>query len=309
MAQENNSLPIAQESEEEMPYENFQENAYTRTIWDYLMGVLNNEKGVAGMMGNLYHESHCYPNMINGDSAPPTNTSINYTTRVDSHEMSRATFISSRAYGLAQWLWRTRKANLYDAPWGAGQPSAGNSIGSLSRGLAMINYELHTSDFEALRIALETVNDIDTATQLVFDLYEGAGDSTLGQRQHYAHQIYDAYSQGGGTDCYVSLTVNGNGTATVVPQYVASGQDITLTCTPAQGEQLLDIEAREVATGYAIAVSVTTGSQIIPIYVDSYIIITFSGESPTPPVPPTPTQPTQQQRKKMPIWMYPSMRC
>lgn len=309
MAQENSLLPIAQESEEEMPYENFQENAYTRTIWNYLMGVINNEKGVAGMMGNLYQESHCYPNMLYGDSAPPTNNSIDYTTRVDSHEMSRATFISSRAYGLAQWLSRDRKANLYDAPWTTnGQPSAGNSIGSLSRGLAMINYELNNGYTSTLH-ALQNANDVDVATERVFTLYEGAGDSTLGQRQHFAGQIYNTYSQGGGGDCYVSLTVYGNGTATVIPQYVTAGQDITLTCTPAQGEQLLDIEAREVASGQAIAVSVVTGSQIIPINADAYIIVTFSGESPTPPVPPTPTQPTQQQRKKMPIWMYPTMRC
>ena len=310
MAQENSLLPIAQESEEDMPYQNFQENAYTQTIWNYLLGILHNEKGVAGMMGNLYHESHCYPNMLYGDTVPPTINSIDYTEKVDSGDMTRATFISSKAYGLAQWLWRTRKATLYDAPWGGGTPSPNNSIGSLSRGLAMINYELHTADFEAVRIALETTNDINNATQIVFDDYEQAEDDTLGQRQHYAQQIYDKYSQGGTGDCYVALTVYGNGIATVVPQSVASGQDVTLTCTPAQDEQLLDIEAREVATGYAIAVSVTTGSQVIPIYSDSYIIVTFSGVSPVPPEPPTPVQPPDYfKRNKMPPWMYPSMRC
>lgn len=308
MAVQNSSELIVQESDNEMAYQNFQENAYTRTIWDNLMGYIHNEKGVAGMMGNLYHESHCYPNMLYGDSAPPTNNSIDYTTRVDSHEMSRATFISSRAYGLAQWLSRGRKANLYDAPWGGGQPSAGNSIGSLSRGLAMINYELHNG-YESTRLAMENATDVDVATERVFTLYEGAGDGSLGQRQHYAEQIYDLYGQGGSGDCYVSLTVYGNGTATVVPQYVSSGQDVTLTCTPATGEQLLNIEAREVATGMAIAVSVVTGSQNIPIYADAYIIVTFSGESPTPPVPPTPTQPSNYKRKNMPPWMYPQLRC
>ena len=309
MAHENNLKHIAQESDDEMPYQNFQENAYTKAVWDSLLSFLGNEKGVAGMMGNLYHESHCYPNMLNGDTAPPTVNSIDYTTRVDSHEMTRATFISSRAYGLAQWLSKGRKANLYDAPWGGGQPSAGNSIGSLSRGLAMIQYELNSSSYASTKTALQTATDINAATEFVFVYYEGAGDSTLGQRQYYAQQIYNTYAQGGTGDCYVALTVIGNGTATVVPQYVTAGNDVTLTCTPASGEQLLNIEAREVATGYAIAVSVTTGSQLIPINADAYIIVTFSGDSPTPPVPPTPTQPTKTPDKHMPIWMYPFMKC
>ena len=308
MAQENSLKLTAQESDNDMPYQNFEENAYTKTIWDYLLGIIGNEKGVAGMMGNLYHESHCYPNMLYGDSAPPTVNSIDYTTRVDSHEMTRATFISSKAYGLAQWLSKGRKANLYDAPWGGGQPSAGNSIGSLTRGLNMIEYEL-THDYTSTMTALQSANDIDAATAYVFNFYEGAGDSTLGQRQYYANQIYTKYHQGSTGDCYVALTVIGNGVATVVPQYVTAGNDITLTCTPASGEQLLDIEAREVATGYAIAVQLTTGSQRIPINNDAYIIVTFSGESPIPPVPPTPTQPTKTPRKSMPIWMYPVLKC
>ena len=301
MALQNSLKLIAQGSN--MAYSDFSPNAYTQTIWDYLYGVIGNEYGVAGMMGNLYHESHCYPNMLYGDSAPPTSLSINYTTRVDSHEMSRASFISSRAYGLAQWLSSGRKANLYDGVWtGGSQPSSGNSIGSLTRGLKMIEWELTEGGYGSTLSACQSATNTDYATERVFTLYEGAGDGTLGQRQHYAQQIYDTYAGGATGDCHVYLQVNGNGTATVVPTSVNAGQDVTLTCTPATGEQLLNIIATEIQSGQSIAVTVTTGSQLIPIYNDAIIQVFFSG---TPPVPPTPTY---LEKKRMPIWMYPMFR-
>lgn len=301
MAQQNSSELIAQGNN--MAYQDFSPNAFTQTIWDYLYNVIGNEYGVAGMMGNLYHESHCYPNMLYGDSAPPTSLSINYTTRVDNHEMSRASFISSRAYGLAQWLSSGRKANLYDGVWtGGSQPSSGNSIGSLTRGLKMIEWELTEGGYGSTLTACQTATNTDYATERVFTLYEGAGDDTLGQRQHYAQQIYNTYAGGSTGDCHVYLTVNGNGTATVIPQSVNAGQDVTLTCTPASGEQLLNIVAYEIQSGQSIAVTVTTGSQIIPIYNDAMIEVYFSG---TPPVPPTPTY---LEKKRMPIWMYPMFR-
>ena len=304
MAQENSLKHIAQE-EDDMAYENFSPNAYTQTIWDFLYNLIGNEKGVAGMMGNLYQESHCYPNMLNGDTAPPTSRSIDYTTRVDVHEMSRATFISGRAYGLAQWLSSNRKANLYDGVWvsGGSQPSSGNSIGSLTRGLKMIEWELTDGGYGSTLTACQNAQTVDYATERVFTLYEGAGDGSLGQRQYFAEQIYNTYAGGGGGDCHVYLEVYGNGTETVVPTSVNAGQDVTLTCTPASGETLNDIIAYEISTGYSIAVSVTTGSQIIPINADAKIEVYFSG---TPPIPPTPT--TGYKQKKMPIWMYPSVR-
>lgn len=301
MAQQNSLELIAQGNN--MAYSDFSPNAYTQTIWDYLYNVIGNEYGVSGMMGNLYHESHCYPNMLYGDSAPPTSLSINYTTRVDSHETSRASFISSRAYGLAQWLSSGRKANLYDGVWAGGsQPSSGNSIGSLTRGLKMIEWELTEGGYGSTLSACQSATNTDYATERVFTLYEGAGDDTLGQRQHYAQQIYDTYAGGATGDCHVYLQVNGNGTATVVPTSVNAGQDVTLTCTPANGEQLLDIIAYEIQSGQSIAVTVTIGSQIIPIYNDAIIQVFFSG---TPPVPPTPTY---LEKKRMPIWMYPMFR-
>ena len=197
-----------------------------------------------------------------------------------------------------------RKENLYDAPWGGGQPSSGNSIGSLTRGLNMIEWELTEGGYSSTLTALQSATTVDYATERVFTLYEGAGDGSLGQRQHYAQQIYDTYAGGTTGDCHVYLGVHGNGTATVVPISVNAGQDVTLTCTPATGEQLLNITAYEIATGYSVAVSVTTGSQNIPIYNDVAIDVYFSG---TPPIPPTPT--TRYVKDNMPIWMYPIFRC
>lgn len=301
MEQQNNSKHIAQ-GNDDMAYADFTPNMYTQVIWNYLMDFIGNEYGVAGMMGNLYHESHCYPNMLYGDTAPPTSLSINYTSRVDNNEMSRASFISSRAYGLAQWLSSGRKANLYDGVWvtGGSPPSTSNSIGSLNRGLNMIKWELTEGGYGSTLSALQSASDTDYATERVFTLYEGAGDDTLGQRQHYALQIYDTYASGG--VLHIATGVVGNGTISVSNPYPQAGETITLRCIPASGETLVDIEARIISSGQAVALSVTEIQQFPMPSESIYILATFTGVTPPPPIP------TGITRRKMPIWMYPCLR-
>lgn len=304
MAQENSSRLIAQDGVEEMA--SFTPNAYTQTIWNFLLGFIGNEVGVAGLMGNLYHESHCYPNMLYGDTAPPTEISINYTTRVDSHAMSREEFVSGRAYGLAQWLSRNRKENLYDGVWqtGGSEPSSGNSIGSLTRGLNMIQWELTEGGYQSTLEYLQSATSIDNATRRVFDYYEGAGDDTLFARQTYAQEIYDTYGSGGGL--FITTAVSGNGTITVSDYTPEPLQEITLSCIPASGETLLNIDARIISSQQSVALSLVE-VQTFPMPTESISILAeFTGTTPVPPIPPVPTY--GKRKRKMPIWLYPIFR-
>jgi len=299
MAQQNSSELIVLGDK----MEDFTPNSFTQPIWNFLMGFIGNEIGVAGLMGNLYQESHCYPNILNGDSAPPTSLSINYTTRVDNHAMSREEFVSRKAYGLAQWLSRSRKENLYDAPWGGGYPSSGNSIGSLTRGLNMIKYELQNGYTSTLS-ALTSATNIDDATDYVFTYYEGAGDGTLAQRQHFAQQIYDIYAGGAGT-LHVYVTSVGNGYAYVSNPTPDFEEYFTLYCIPAQGETLINVVGYSIPSGYPVALNVLEEQEVRMPNESIQITVTFSGE--TPPVPPTPTARTMK-ITGMPIWMYPIFR-
>ena len=300
MAMQNSGTLIV--NGDDMAYSDFTPNSYTQTIWDNLLSYIGNPMGVAGMMGNLYHESHCYPNILNGDTAPPTSLSIDYTTRVDNHEMSRADFIARKAYGLAQWL-GSRKENLYDAPWGGSQPSSGDSIGSLTRGLNMIYWELNGS-YSSTLSACQNATTIDYATERVFTLYEGAGDSSLGQRQHYAQQIYNLYSGTG--EYYILTSSEGNGRAYTMPTIANAGDIISLTCTPASGETVDNIDARMISSQQSIALTVMAGTQTFPMPNDNVsIYVKFSGVTPPPP-PPPPVYNTL--KKGLPIWAYPSVR-
>lgn len=307
MARENNLKPIAEESEQGMA--TFTPNAYTQDIWDFLMSFIGNEIGVAGLMGNLYWESSCYPNMLYGDTAPPTSLSIDYTANVDNGTTTRQQFISSRAYGLAQWLSSGRKANLYDAPWvqGGSPPSPSNSIGSLNRGLNMIKYELTQGYYQSTLTYLQNATDLDSATNRVFVYYEGAGDNTLGVRQELAGQIYSKYGSGQQL-LYISVSRNGNGTIAVSNYLPQVGEIITLECIPASGETLLDIQAWTIPSHYSVALAVTE-TQTFPMPNESIeIIATFSGTTPTPPEPPQPPTSTEIITKRLPIWMYPRLR-
>lgn len=98
----------------------------------------------------------------------------------------------------------------------------------------------------------------------------------------------------------IVVNSSGNGVAFVSNDNPAQGETVTLYCYPAVGETLLDVYAVDL-DGYSIALGVVEVQSFTYNYNGMIITAEFSS---TPP-PPTPTT---NGKKKMPIWMYPTLR-
>lgn len=297
MAQQNSSELIVLESSYDGMIHDY---GYLNQIYNNLMGYINNPIGVIGLMANLYAESSCSPNRLQGDVyGAPTYRSIDYTNNVNDGSYTRAQFISDqKGYGLAQWTTVSRKTGYYDY---VAIQAVG--IGDIQRGLGYLRYELENSYSSTLATCINAT-DLHACTDYVLDHFESPATPNYAEREQIADDLWDFFFGTGG-DYIIYLTVEGNGTASVVPTTVNTGDTYDLTCTPASGEALIDIIAVETDTGMSIAIPVQTGTQTIPFNSASNISIRviFSG---TPPTPPTPTY---KDEHHMPIWMYPFMRC
>ena len=105
-----------------------------KTIWEYLMELIKNPYGVAGLMGNLYAESGLDPqNLQNSYEKKLGHTNASYTQAVDNGEYTN--FVNDKAgYGLAQWTYWSRKQNLHNFA-----KSARKSIGDLQMQLDFLS--------------------------------------------------------------------------------------------------------------------------------------------------------------------------
>ena len=305
MAQENSSLPIAQESSYDGMIHDY---GYLQQIHDNLMGYINNEIGVISLMANLYAESNCSPNRLQGDvGGAPSSLSINYTNNVNDGSYTRSQFISDqKGYGLAQWTIVARKTCYYDYD---SIQSVG--IGDIQRALGYLHAELRGDyvsqglDYRSTLSACQNATDLHTCTDFVLDHFENPASPNYSEREQIADDLWDWFF---GTTNHISVNITGNGSAYVTNPTPADGDSFTLYAIPASGETLVDITARD-SHGYSIAMVVAQsytytydetnwGNNII-------ISVEFTGQ--TPPTPPTPTSGWKQHH--MPIWMYPFMRC
>lgn len=76
------------------------------------MDGINNPYGVAGLMGNLFVESALSPINLQGTYEKKLGyTDVTYTEAVDNGTYTNFAK-DSAGYGLAQWTYKTRKANL-----------------------------------------------------------------------------------------------------------------------------------------------------------------------------------------------------
>ena len=84
-------------------------NTIEEQVWNYLLFNINNEFGVAGLMGNLYAESGLKStNLQNSFEKKLNMTDETYTIEVDTGSYDN--FINDKAgYGIAQWTYNTRK--------------------------------------------------------------------------------------------------------------------------------------------------------------------------------------------------------
>lgn len=303
MAQQNSSELTVQESWYDGVIHDY---GYLNQIYNNLISYINNPIGVVALMANLYAESSCSPNRLQGDVyGAPTSLSINYTNNVNNQSYSRAQFISDqKGYSLAQWTIVARKTLYYDYA-----PIQTAGIGDINRALGYLHAELRGDyaqqgiDYRNVLTACQNATDLHSCTDYVLDHFENPLIPNYTEREQIADDLWSYFFGGGGGDYYIYVTVIGNGTAYVVPTTVSVGDTYDLTVTPNTGESLVDIVATETDTGYSVAVAVQTGTQTITMQSQSNIsiVVTFTG-TPTPPA-------VIDEDHHMPIWMYPFMRC
>ena len=174
-------------------------------IWNFFKGKGFSDAGVAGIMGNLQAESGFDPsNLENAANKKSGYSDAQFTSAVDNGSISRSEFISSSkfslysykdstgkyytyGYGLAQWTFYSRKANLYDY-W----KRYGGSIGGLSMQLNFMYKEMTPS----LKNYLTNAVNVSDACVRFHNIYEGSADDAtrIAGRVSNSKTIYKNHS-------------------------------------------------------------------------------------------------------------------
>lgn len=173
--------------------------AGTSMIFGYLTGEMGlNAAAACGIMGNLQAESGCEPCRVQGDFSEGYGMSHQYTEMVDSGAISRGDFINNGpgggGYGLAQWTYFSRKANLYSF---AKDGSVQYSIGDTYMQMMFLHNEAQSAEYGGLIPALQSVpntaSGVQTATMLWLDIFERAGVRAEQSRVNYALGFFAEY--------------------------------------------------------------------------------------------------------------------
>lgn len=166
---------------------------YSPIVWNYLSNLIGNDYGVAGLVGNLYHESRLVPFIIQND-VPPSQKSVAYSQKVTSGAIDKDQFVKDLGYGLAQWTSKNRKIGYYDTWKNGGY----DSIGNTDLALAYLTFELNNSYISTLNI-LKSASNIRQASDYVLKYFEGPADQSEPvqiERASYGELFYNLYAGG-----------------------------------------------------------------------------------------------------------------
>lgn len=160
----------------------------SKYLWDRLIAAGYRPEAAAGILGNIRAESHFRPdNLQNTYEKILGMTDKEYTEAINSEAYSYQQFINDHAgYGLAQWTFKTRKAELYK--W------CFPDIGSLEKQCDYLLKEIGW--YSALQAILKT-GSVRECSDAVLHLYEAPGDQseTIELRRYgYAKEIFDKYA-------------------------------------------------------------------------------------------------------------------
>ena len=147
--------------------------------------------GAAGLLGNLYAESHILPNNLQDSGNRSTGMSDDqYTSAVDNGSYSRFSK-DSIGYGLAQWTSGGRKENLLNFA-----KQHGTSIGDLGMQLSFLDQEMQ-SGYKPVYNTLTTTSDLKAASDIVLHKFEAPADQSAAvenTRASYGQAYYNQYA-------------------------------------------------------------------------------------------------------------------
>ena len=141
-----------------------------KKMWDYFKSQGLNDYGVAGLMGNLYHESGFKPtNLQNTYEKSLGMNDAEYTAAVDNGAYTN--FIKDAAgYGLAQWTYWSLKQDMLNY-----HKAKGKSIGDGDTQMEFLCHQLST-DFKNVWNTLKTANSVLEASNAVLLKFERPAD-------------------------------------------------------------------------------------------------------------------------------------
>lgn len=171
--------------------------------WNYLVKVLGNQYGAAGVIGNLYAESGIIFNRVETlclnrlkEYTGKTWTNATYTAAVDNGTIGRKEFLNplenkQYGYGLCQWTSPSRKAGLYDLV-----KSRKVSIADEEAQLDWMISEL-TASYKTVHSTLKAAKSVKEASDiflLKFEIPADRSDAVKDKRAGYGQKYYDKYA-------------------------------------------------------------------------------------------------------------------
>lgn len=191
----------------------------SRSIWNFLKSQGLSDFGVAGLMGNLYAESNLTSiNLENTGNAKLGMSDQEYTNAVDS-----GTYINfiydGYGYGIAQWTWHSRKADLYDYV-----KSMNLSIGDLNGQLKFLISELKEyREYANVYNTLKTATSVEEASNVVlleFEKPADTGDKVKELRALYGRQFYEQYASNNNTIANINTNNKFNNSTNTGNNYI-----------------------------------------------------------------------------------------
>lgn len=142
-------------------------------LWKYFKSCGLSDYAIAGIMGNLYDESHLRANNLQNSSEKKFGvTDDEYTLLVDNKIYTKEEFVNDKSgYGLAQWTSAGRKKGLYEF-----LKVAGKSIADLE-GQAMYVWK-EISENKSMLKKLKAVGSIKEASDIILHEYERPADQS-----------------------------------------------------------------------------------------------------------------------------------
>ena len=171
-------------------------------VWSYFKNKGIPAAGIAGLMGNIKHESGFQFNNVENlleqrlkEAGKSYNTDDSYTKAVDDNTIDRAEFLNpfpgkQYGYGLVQWTSPGRKAGLYDLV-----KSRNTSIADPGSQMDWLWEELSNS-YKGVLDTMKTSNDVRTVSTKVLKDFESPADTGSSMQQlryDSSKAYYDKY--------------------------------------------------------------------------------------------------------------------
>lgn len=174
-------------------------------LWNYLLAETGNAYGVAGLMGNLWVESHCCPFELETHESQYQycwDYTVNHVRTLTSAQDFAQQYYGSypyhgqtyyaRGFGLAQWTYSTRKVALYNYVYNGKDHTY---LGDMERDAHFLVEEMRNS-YPDVWNTLVNATSIEEASDKVLMDYESPRNAS-GQkatRRKYSRYMYEDFA-------------------------------------------------------------------------------------------------------------------